>query len=112
MLRPRLLSGPREVELDGTDMLQTQSTQLCGSPRPALSSPTRFKMGTKSKMVDWNNVRLKFAKESVEVDEWVPENQHFESVSGKMEKNSKRLSEEVTNKELKALKTKDQVQQQ
>ena len=99
------------MELDGTDMLQMQSTQLCGSPRPALSSPTGFKMGTKTKMVDWNNVRLKFVKESVEVDEWVPENQHFESVSGKIENNSKGLSEEVTIKELKALKTKDQVQQ-
>lgn len=87
MLRQRLLNGPREVELDGKDKLQIQSTQLCGSlsPVPSCNNGLWFKMATQSKMAKWNNVRLKIAEEGVVVDEWVPENQHFESISGKME---------------------------
>ena len=73
-----------EVELDGMDMLQIQSAQLCDSPL-YLPSMLNVQNEDENKTADWSNVRLKIRKEDVEVDEWVSENQHLESMSEKME---------------------------
>lgn len=37
-------------------------------PRPPPAQRSVFKMGIKSKMTDWNSVRLKIGQEGVEVD--------------------------------------------
>lgn len=66
------------------DMLQIQSAQLCDSP-PYLPSMLNVQNGDKNKPADWSNVRFKIGKEDVEVNERVPENQHLESMSEKME---------------------------